>query len=86
MGNEAVRVMENIPIINYGVALGHAIDGNNEAAERAALRGTFNALTLGIAVPMNMAADVIAENQKEDMLKKLDRISSHHVRAKNIRL
>lgn len=64
MGNEVVRVLENIPVVNLGVALGHAINGDEEAAQRAALRGTFNAITMGITAPSNIAGDVIAENKK----------------------
>lgn len=32
MGNETVRVMENIPVVNLGVSLGHVIAGDDEAA------------------------------------------------------
>lgn len=70
MGNEnqTVRTMENIPGVNLAVSLGHAINGDEEAAQRAALRGTYNLLSGGVFMAANIAGDITAETKKEELL------------------
>ena len=66
MGNEAVRVAENIPGLNLYVSAIHAIRGDIPAAQRAAIRGLSN-LVPGAGI-VNISGDIASEGRKKEAL------------------